>query len=419
MLTSAEENTLELDEARTYLNYLLTLNIRKEEAFGPLALNFIKDHDLEKIGLHAEERFNLTMALVQALVQEPKRYTLKLELLKKASELQGQTRFSNPQLARQLEQDIKKTEAELKIYNQAMKPEALNQGLEKQKLIVQSDAPDYFLNIAQKRAAAYYQDKYSLSKEAKTAQSFSGNPRKFDPDNKNIQKEFSGACGPFMNSRTNAFHLMLPFDLKISRKPDEPLDAIMRAYYSKVGYSFPLAFENGKLCSYHDGEVLDIEMDDPNLLFVSASRIKEREFKFEGDPAQPGLPPEIAYPVTVIERTGTLGPFVQVVTNFKVYFDSSVVSVLVTGAPDLLEYGLQGGSGLMTRTHAADKVEAYAKSFNEPWQEGLSYNFVNIHLQLAPGNDTAFVPYNTPLFTVYPTLNRQNVKFESSRNYSG
>ncbi|MCH8346532.1 MAG: DnaJ domain-containing protein, partial [Chloroflexi bacterium] len=110
-------------------------------AFRKLAMEWHPDRNKEE---HAEERFNLTMALVQALVQEPKRYTLKLELLKKASELQGQTRFSNPQLARQLEQDIKKTDAELKIYNQAMKPESLNQGLEKQKLIVQSDAPDYF-----------------------------------------------------------------------------------------------------------------------------------------------------------------------------------------------------------------------------------------------------------------------------------
>jgi len=85
--------------------------------------------------------------------------------------------------------------------------------------------------------------------------------------------------------------------------------------------------------------------------------------------------------------------------------------VLVQGAPDLYEYGLQGGSGLMTRTHASDKIPAYAESFKEPWQDGLSYNFVNIHLTLTPGRDTAVVPYNTPLFTVYPVLNQQNYKF--------
>lgn len=299
--TSLKEEILDLDEARSYLNHLLTLNIRKEEAFGPLALNFLKENDLEKIGLQAEERFNLIMATIQAIVQEPKRYKMKLDLLKQARDLLGETRFSNPRLVRQLEQDIKKTEAELDIYNQAMKPEPLNQGLEKQTLIIQSDAPDYFLNLAQKRATEYYQNKFALTKEAKTAQSFSGNPRKFAPDDKNIHKEFSGACGPFMNSRINAFHLMLPFDIKISKKPDDPLDAVMRVFYTKMGYSFPLAYENGKLCSYHDGEALDLEIDDPHLLFVSASRVKEREFRFDGEPAQPGLPPEMIYPVTVLE----------------------------------------------------------------------------------------------------------------------
>ena len=407
---------MDLDEARSYLNYLLTLNIRKEEAFGPLALTFIKENDLGKLGLQAEERFNLIMAIIQAIAQEPKRYKMKLDLLKQAMELLGNTRFSNPQLVWQLEQDIKKTQAELDIYNEAMKPEPLNQGLEKQLMIVQSDAPDYFLNIAQKRAAEYYQSKFVLSKEAKTAQSFSGSPRKFAPDDKNIHKEFSGACAPFMNSRINAFHLALPFDLKISKTPDEPLDASMRAFYTKPGYSFPLAYENGKLCSYHDGEVLDMEMDDPHLIFVSASRTKEKDFRFEGEPSQAGLPPELEYPVTALDRIGTLGTFIQIVTNFKVFFDASVVSLLVTGAPDLFEYGLQGGSGLMTRTHASDKVEAYAKSLKEPWQEGLSFNFVNIHLQLSPGIETAFVPYNTPLFTLYPTLNRQNLKMEDIRN---
>ena len=46
---------MDLKEARSYLNYLLTLNIRGEEAFGPMALAFIKDHDLGGIGLEPEE----------------------------------------------------------------------------------------------------------------------------------------------------------------------------------------------------------------------------------------------------------------------------------------------------------------------------------------------------------------------------
>ena len=48
----------------------------------------------------------------------------------------------------------------------------------------------------------------------------------------------------------------MPFDLKISRTPENPLDAGMRAYYAKMGYSFPLGFEMGKICSYQDGEIL-------------------------------------------------------------------------------------------------------------------------------------------------------------------
>lgn len=69
--------------------------------------------------------------------------------------------------------------------------------------------------------------------------------------------------------------------------------------------------------------------------------------------------------------------------------------------------GLQGGSGLMTRTHASDKTPAYAESFKEPWQEGLSFNFVNMHLQLNPSTDKALVPFNTPIFSVHPVLSRQ------------
>ena len=56
---------MELQEARAYLNHLLTLNIRGEEAFGPMALAFIKEQDLEKIGLMPEELFGLVYATVQ------------------------------------------------------------------------------------------------------------------------------------------------------------------------------------------------------------------------------------------------------------------------------------------------------------------------------------------------------------------
>ena len=396
---------MNLNEARSYLNYLLTLSIRREEAFGALAFTFIKEHDMEALGLLPEEQFNLLMAIIQAFAPEPKRYTQKLELLKRAKELQSRTSYSNPELTRQLDYDIRKTQAELNIYDEAMRP--AGQPLDKQLLIVQSDVPDYILDIAQKRAGTYYQKKYYLTKEAKAGQHFSGGARKFEPDNEDVHREFPGACGPFMNSRANAFHLMLPFDLKITRKPEDPLEAGVRVFYAKEGYSFPLAYDMDKLVSYNDGQVLPLDLDDPNLIFVSASRVKEPEFKYQiGDPS-PENPPEFSYPRAIIERMGSLGTFLQMVSNFKVWFDASRVSVLIQGAPDLHEYGLQGGSGLMTRTHASDKIPAYAESSKEPWQEGLSFNFVNMHLQLSPGTDSAFVPFNTPIFSVYPVLNRQ------------
>ena len=404
---------MDSSEARAHLNYLLTLGLRREEAFGPMALSFIKEEAFDSAGLLPEEQFSLIMATVQALAQEPKRYNMKLEMLKRASDLLDKTSFNDPQLARQLNQDIKKTEAELEIYNEAMRP-ARSGGQEKQKLIVQCDSPEYFLDIAQKRATTYYQEKFGLSKESKTAQHFGGGPRKFDPNNTDLQKELPGACAPFMNSRTNAFHLMMPFDLKISRTPENPLDAGMRAYYAKMGYSFPLGFEMGKICSYQDGEILDIPLDDPNLLFLSVSRIKEKEFRAPDYPGTPEVPFEYAYPRAVLERTGTLGPYVQLVANFKIWFDASQVSILIQGAPDLNEYGLQGGSGMMVRSHASDKVPAYAENTSQPWQEGLSFNFANIHLLLNPGIESAMVPYNTPHFTVYPVHPIQNFKWTSA-----
>jgi hypothetical protein len=81
----------------------------------------------------------------------------------------------------------------------------------------------------------------------------------------------------------------------------------------------------------------------------------------------------------------------------------------------LHEYGLQGGAGLLTRTYATEKVPAYAQAVTQAWTDGLSFNFVNMHLQLAPGTDSAVVPFNTPIFSVLPVLNRQQYKFEDRR----
>ena len=104
---------MDTNEARAHLNYLLTLGIRREEAFGPMALNFIKEDAFENAGLLPEEQFSLIMATVDALAMEPKRFNMKVEMLKRAQDLLNKTSFDNPQLARQLDQDIKKTEAEL------------------------------------------------------------------------------------------------------------------------------------------------------------------------------------------------------------------------------------------------------------------------------------------------------------------
>lgn len=399
------------DEARSYLNYLLTLGLRREEAFGPLAIAFLREQDLTALGIAPEEQFSLFIATTQAIAEEPKRYSLKLELLQKARQLLATTRFFDPELDKDLAHNIQKTTAELAIYNDAMKS-SRNASIDRHTLIVETDLPDYFLDLAQKRAGAYYQNKYRLTKEAKTAQHFGGAPKRFEPDNEALHKEFPGACAPFMAVRTNGFHMMLPFDLKISRQPDEPLDAGIRIFYAKMGYSYPLRYEMGKLCSYHDGQVYDIALDDPHLLFVSVSGIKDAEFPAESASASGNVPPEYAYPLAVLEHTGSLGPFIQISCNFKVWFDASKVSVLIQGAPDLYEYGLQGGAGLMTRSYASDKVPTYAEAQSQPWQEGLSFNFVNLHLTLSPGMETGFIPHSTPIFTVFPVLSKQNYKFD-------
>jgi len=398
-------------DAHSYLHYLLTLHLRQEEAFGPLALSFIKEQDLSALGLSPEEQFNLNMATAQSFAAEPKRYTLKLELLRKALHLLPQTRYDDPELARDLAYDIKKIQADLAMYAEAMKTPRV-QGIDRQLFIVETEIPEYFLNIAQKRAATYYQQKYHLSKEAKTAQPFSQAPKRFDPNNPAIQKEFPGACAPFMSARTNAFHLMLPFDIKISRSPEDPLEAGIRIFYAKLGYSFPLRYEMGKLCNYHDGQVLDIALNDPHLLFFSVSGIKDPDFHFQPAPTDPNIPPELTFPLSVLEGLGSLGPYLQISCKFKIWFDASMVSLLIQGAPDLHEYGLQGGSGLMTRTYASDTVESYAHMAAEPWQEGLSFNFVNMHLQLGLERQMAHVPHSTPIFTVYPVFNRQCYRFE-------
>ena len=408
------------EEARAHYNFLLTLCIRKAESFGPIAFTFIKDHNFSTLGLTPEEQFNLYVAVAEAFTEEPKRYSHKMECLQKATEILPKTTFFDPHLLRQIQQEIQRLKAEADLYAAAMKPEraGLEPTITASRIIIETDMPDYFLSLAQQRAASYYQDKYRLTKESKVAQHFSSPTRRFEPDTTAVHKEFPGACAPFVASRTNAWHVMLPFDLKISRTPDDPLDAGLRIWYAKVGYSFPLRYEMGRLCSYYDDQVLEIEMTDPHLLFVSVSPLKEQDLGKVDRTVASDVPFEIGLPRAFLESTNTLGPYVQVSCNIKVWFDASAVNLLVQGAPDLHEYGLQGGAGLLTRTYASEKTAAYAGVGSQPWQRGLSFNFINLHLQLLPDVATAVIPANTPIFSVYPTVARGKDQLTDARTLS-
>lgn len=410
------------EEARAQYNYLLTLCIRKAESFGPLAFAFIKDHNISSLGLTPEEQFNLYGAVAEAFADEPKRYSHKLDCLQKAFDILPHTAFFDPELSRNIHQDIQRLKAELDIYAAAMKPERSGNGAAPggatQRIIIETDMPDYFLSIAQQRASVYYQDKYRLTKEAKVAQHFSSTTRRFEPEAAAVHKEFPGACAPFVSSRTGAWHVMLPFDLKISRTPDEPLDAGLRIWYAKIGYSFPLRYEMGRLCSYYDDQVLDLEMTDPHLLFVSVSPLKEPNMGKVDRAVAPDVPFEIGLPRAFLEGTNTLGPYVQISCNIKVWFDATAVSVLVQGAPDLHEHGLQGGSGLLTRTYASEKTASYAGAGSQPWQQGLSFNFINLHLQLLPDVATSIIPAHTPIFSVYPVIARSKFQLIDARSFA-
>ena len=108
----------------------------------------------------------------------------------------------------------------------------------------------------------------------------------------------------------------------------------------------------------------------------------------------------------------------QIVCNIKVWFDATAVSQLLRDAPDLHEYGLQGGAGLLARTYATGKIAAYAGAGTQLWQHGLSFNFINIHLQLLPDITIAIVPANTPIFSLYPVMARGNIQLEDARTSS-
>ena len=400
------------EEARSYLNYLLTLGIRREQAFAPLASAFIREQDMDALGLLPDEQVSLLLAAAQSFAPEPRRYSVKLDFLERAQALLPRTRLAGTPAETQIGQELRKTAYELDRYHEAVHVNRAGAD-ERERIIIESMAPEYFTDIAQKRAAAHYQDRYHLTPEARRAQNYTGPAQQFEPENTTIHKEFEGACGPFMNARTHAFHVLLPFDLKLSRTPQDPLETGVRIFYGKPGYSFPLRYQMDQLTSDRDGAVVGVPVDDPNLVYISASRVKEPEFSFDG-PAPGNAPPELAFPLTVLQHLGSLGGYIQVSCNLKVWFDASRVAVLIQGAPELLDLGLTGASGLMTRTYGLGTNEEYERSGSEPWQEGLSYNYVNLHLSLRPDVESAVIPYNTPIFTLYPVLSRQAVAFEDA-----
>ena len=319
------------EEARSYLNYLLTLGIRREQAFAPLASAFIREQDMDALGLLPDEQVSLLLAAAQSFAPEPRRYSVKLDFLERAQALLPRTRLAGTPAETQIGQELRKTAYELDRYHEAVHVNRAGAD-ERERIIIESMAPEYFTDIAQKRAAAHYQDRYHLTPEARRAQNYTGPAQQFEPENTTIHKEFEGACGPFMNARTHAFHVLLPFDLKLSRTPQDPLETGVRIFYGKPGYSFPLRYQMGQLTSDRDGAVVGVPVDDPNLVYISASRVKEPEFSFDG-PAPGNAPPELAFPLTVLQHLGSLGGYIQVSCNLKVWFDASRVAVLIQGAP--------------------------------------------------------------------------------------
>jgi hypothetical protein len=405
-------------EARAYYNYLITLSIRREEAFGPLSMAFIRKHDLDKLGLQPEEQLNLFIATAQAFPAEPRRYSLKLEFLKSARQTIDRIDDPSSTLVQHLDQEIQKTSAELDIYSESLiaaRTPATAQPADKQSVVFETDLPHYVLSVAQKRAMAYYRKKYRLTEGAKIGLNFKGPTRRFEPENAVVHKDLAAACAPFMSARTTPFHLMLPFDVKISRKPTDALEAGFRIWYTDAEYSFPLRYAHGQLCSWYDDQVVNVAHDDPHLRFVSVSEVKEKEIGVVERPVPNDVPLERGLAQSFLDGADALGPYIQFGCNLKVWFDADAMSILTQGAPDLHEYGLVGGAGILTRTYATEKVAAYAQAMGKPWQEGLSFNYINIHLLLQPTAESAFVPFNTPLFSIYFLLNSQQVEIKDRR----
>jgi hypothetical protein len=53
---------------------------------------------------------------------------------------------------------------------------------------------------------------------------------------------------------------------------------------------------------------------------------------------------------------------------------------------------------------------------HQVWQQGLSFNFVNMHLKLFPGVSSALIQANTPIFSLYPIVARNTYQLTDARS---
>ena len=105
---------------------------------------------------------NLLLAAAQSFAPEPRRYSAKLDFLQRAQALLPRTRLAGTPVEGQVAQELRKTAYELDRYHEAVRVNRSDTA-EREHIIVESMAPEYFTDIAQKRAAAHYQHRYHLT----------------------------------------------------------------------------------------------------------------------------------------------------------------------------------------------------------------------------------------------------------------
>lgn len=82
----------------------------------------------------------------------------------------------------------------------------------------------------------------------------------------------------------------------------------------------------GRFCSDYGDQVLDPDMTDPHLLFVSVPPLKERQLGTVDRAVSTDIPFEDTLPRALLDGSTTLGSYVQIVCNIQVWFDATAVS---------------------------------------------------------------------------------------------